>query len=400
MANTTHNEHGVSGGWNGRGGLAALVAELDRQKASKVDAVIDTRMLKVEARSGGARDGALFLVPVAAQAREFMPTDGVEISDSALCQIGERVSPNIPAKFLRSLAGERPTRAAELATALLHDTGKRNFVRMLDGRVRAFLSDRYRALENYDLAFGALDVARELGAEVLEASLSDKTMRLKMVRRDVFDTIDATRSGDKGGWYAGGLGSKDYLSRVHARTGGDLPGGPGTVHPVVTIGNSETGHGGLFARIGILHAVCFNLATVETVVANVHLGERLEVGVFTAETVTAESRAIMLKARDSIRAAFTEDKFRKVVAAIKGANEIEIAAPTTAVGNLVENADLSESAMDSILAHFLGDYRPTLYGLSQAVARYAQDVEDGDTAGDVEELAGKLVGPSGESLIA
>lgn len=394
-----HSEYGVSGGWNGRGTLANLVAELDRQRSTKVDVVADSRTMRVEARSGGARDGALVIVPTAPQTREFIPSEGVEISESALVQIGERVSPSIPAKFLKSLAADRPARAADLVSGLLFDTGKRNLVRMLDGRVRAFLSDRYRTLEHYDLAFAGLEVARDLGAEVLEASLSEKTMRIKMVRRDLWDSIDATRSGDKGGWYAGGLGSPEYLSKVGAKSGGNLPGGAGTIHPVVTLGNSETGHGGLFARLGILHAVCFNLATVETVVANVHLGERLDVGIFAGDTLTAEAKAIMLKARDSIRAAFDEAKFRAVVARIRQANEDVIEAPSTAVGNLVKNSELTDTARDSILAHFLGDYKATRYGLSQAVARYAQEVEDGDEAADVEGLAGVLVTDAGPALL-
>lgn len=388
-----HGEHGVSGGWNGRGSLRNLVAELDRQRATKIDFVADARSMRVETVKGGANDGALVIRPnpdAPIAIREFVTSEGIEISKNALSQIGARVSPDVPAKFLGELAAARPSRAAELLSGLMADTGRKNLVRCLDGKVRAYLSDQYRILENYDLAFGALDVAREVGAEVLEASLSDRTMRIKLVSKNIFDAIDATRSGGTG-WYAGGLGDQKYLSKIAATSKGDLPGGPGTVWPVVTVGNSETGQGGMFVRFGILHGVCFNLATLEDVVTQVHLGSKMEVGMFTAETITADSRAIMLKARDAIAAAFNPDRFKALVAKIKGSNEIEIANPTSAVGNLVENADLSEDAKNSILAHFLADYRPTVYGLSQAVARYAQETDDGDEAGDLESLAGRII---------
>ena len=399
MNNATHNEMSVNKAWSGRGTLKDLVAELYRQKATKLDVCVDVREMFVRAEKGGANDGGLSLCPNSAQSSEFLPATGLPISTSALCQIGERVEPNIPAKFAKEIAEKRPGRAAELFSGLMHDTGKRNLVRCLDGRVRAFLSDKYRVLENYDVAFAALDVARAKGAEVLEASLSDKTMRIKMVCREVWDVIDATRAGDKGGWFTGGLGSNEYLGRVAARSGGELPGGAGTIWPVVTIGNSETGHGGLFARLGILHGVCFNLATVESVVAQVHLGEKVAAGVLTAEAIQADSKAIMLKVRDSIASAFDLKKFKEIVARIKGANEDQIAAPSLAVGNLIENTDLPESARDSILEHFLRDYKATRYGLSQAVARAAQDVADGDDAAGMEAIAGKLVEVGGGSLL-
>lgn len=386
------SEWAVPGGWSGRGSLSSLISELDRQKASKIDFVADARSLEVRVVSGGKHDGGLMMVPRDAQTREFLPGEGVPIRPNALIQVGGRVSPEVPSGFLKTLASERPARAAELLNGLMQDSGRRNMVRMLDGSIRAFLSDRYRVIDNYDFAFSALEVARDQGAEVIECSISDTNMRLKLVNRKIFDVVDATRSGgSSSGWYAGGLGSPTYLSKVGARSWGELPGGPGTVYPAVTASNSETGHGGLSLRISILHGICFNLATVEDVVHRVHLGERLDAGIYNPETVAADNRAIMLKARDAIVAAFDEKKFRSIIAKCKSANEEKIDAPSSAVGNLVENARLSEDAKESILAHFLGEYRPTRYGLAQAVARYAQDVADGDSAFDVESLSGRVI---------
>lgn len=377
-------------GWSGRGTLTSLVAELDRQKATKLDFVVDSRTVRVERAKGGANDGAMMLVGLTNQAREFVQ-DGMPILPKALLQFGERVTPNIPTKFLKELLEQRPDRCAELITNLLHDTGNRNLIRCLEGRVRAFLSNKFRIIDHYDLAFAALDVAREKGAEVFECGLSDTSMRLKLCDRKVWDVIDTVRQDSKGSWYAGGLGDQKFLSKVAAHSKGDLPGGPGTVHPAATISNSETGHGGLNTRISILAGICFNLATVETVVARVHLGEVMEVGILSQEAIAADSKAIMLKARDAIRAAFTPETFAKLVAKCRAAAEDPIEAPTTAVNNLVANAGLSDAARDSILAHFLKDYNPTRYGLAQAVARYAQESDDADASSDIEILSGKLI---------
>lgn len=274
-------------------------------------------------------------------------------------------------------------------------------IRMLDGKIRAMLSDRYRILDNYDLAFSALEVAKSSGADVMEASLSDRTMRIKFVSREIWDTIESTRTGsDSGNWYAGGLGNQKHLSRVAAKSRGDLPGGPGTVHPLVTIGNSETGHGSLYVRIGILAGICFNLATVEDVAAKTHLGGRLDAGLYSNETQAADSKAIYLKIRDSIKAAFNPEHFRRIVERAKAAKLDTIEAPTLAVAQTVKRFDLTEEAEEGILEHFLRDYSQDRYGLAQAVSRFAQDVDDGDAAADLEQAAGLLISDRAQVALA
>lgn len=393
----THGEHAQA--WKGRGSLEAMLAELTRQRDTKIDFVADTRQMVIESETVGAdEDGGggnvvlrLCPKPGAAQLREFMPSAGVPLLDQATAQLGERCSPPVPWRFLRALRDGKPLTAESLLNDLLGDPARR-LVRCLDGNVRAFLSDRYRVMDNYDLAFAALDVVQQNGGEVIECALDDRRMRLKFTSRQIFDAIDTKRaSGVSQAWYAGGLGSQEYLSKVAARTGGELPGGPGTVHPLVTISNSETGHGGLNVRIGVLQAICFNLATVERVVAAIHLGEQLDAGVYSEETMSAESQAVCLKARDAIRAAFDPEKFRAIVARCNAAQDIPVEAPQSALRNVVAHTELPDEARDAVLEYFLRDYDPTAWGLAQAIGRYSQDVDDTDAAEAVEQAAGDVI---------
>jgi hypothetical protein len=372
--------------WSGRGSLTDLVAELERQKTSKFDFVADTRGLAIRECEGG-----LCLIPKEDRMTEWVPSSGLPIREAALLQIGEKSTPSVPGRFLKELTAQRPRRAGELLNGLFEDAPARRFIRCLDGQVRAYLSDRYRVLDHYDLAFSALDAVRQAGGEVIEASLSESHMRIKFTSRQIWEAIDVKRQGERSNWYSGGLGNPDYLGRVRARSGGELPGGPGTVHPLVTVSNSETGQGGFSVRIGLLQAICFNLATVEEVVGVVHLGERLSVGVFTEETVTAESRAITLKARDTIKGAFNPEVFKRMVEIARGAQAQEIRTPQSAVENVARAASLSDKAKEAILSYFLRDYDLTCYGLAQAVARYAQDEVDGEGAASLEDLAGKIM---------
>jgi hypothetical protein len=374
--------------WKGRGNLAQLVQELERQRNSRIDFCADVRHLKIEV------NGGIKIIPATAQAFEWMPEGPMMMERSAYHQLAEKTTPAMPTRFFDALMEERPNRLADLLNGLHSDDPKKRLVRCLDNKVRAWLSNGYRVIDSQDIAFTCLDEAQKKNAQVFEASLSDKRMRIKFCTQQVWDAIDIKqRSGPQGGWYAGAMGNRELIGKtiLGAQVKDELPGGPGTIYPVVTALNSETGHGGFHIRIGLLMGICYNVATLETVVSRIHLGERLEEGIFSEETISAESKAIMLKARDAIRAAFDETKFRQMVAKAKAAQGDAVESPSAAVDNVIKTGAVNEEQREALLTYFLRDYDQTRFGFSQAVSRLAQDVEDPDNAGDLESLAGQIL---------
>jgi hypothetical protein len=374
--------------WKGRGNLGNLVKELDRQREARIDFVADVRHLKVEI------NGGVKLIPTTGQALEWMPDGPMDFLRSAYAQLAEKCNPSVPINFFEKMMADRAGRLADLINGLHADDPQKRFVRALDNKVRAWLSNSYRVIENHDIAYTCLDEARKKNANVLECSLSDKRMRIKFTTQEVWDAIDIKqRSGPQGGWFAGAIGNRELIGKtiLGATIREELPGGPGTIHPVVTVLNSETGHGGFHVRLGILMGVCFNVATLETIVSRVHLGDRLEEGIFTSETISAESKAIMLKARDAVRAAFDQGKFAAIVAKAKQAQTDVIEMPMAAVDNVIKGGLVNEEQRDALLQHFLRDYDSTRFGLAQAVSRLAQDLDDPDDAGELENAAGKII---------
>lgn len=380
--------------WSGRGSLSMLVGELDRQRKSRKDIVGDTRELEFRNIKGSIK-----LVGRTKEMEEYTGS-GLALKPTALAQIAEKCDPTIPMGFLSKLINSRPDRATQLMNGLWEDSPARRFIRILDGNVRAFLSDRYRVLDNHDIAFASLESVRSVQGNVLEAALSDDYMRIKFTTNQIWDSIDIARRDNDSKWFSGGLGNQEYLSKVGARTGGKLPGGPGTIHPVVTVSNSETGKGGLRLRIGILQAVCFNLATVETVVDKVHLGEKMAVGQFSNEALAAESQAIMLKIRDGIKMAFDQESFKKMVQMAKDANNKTIEKPIQAVENICKSLFIPEEGRDAILEYFLRDYDCSQYGMGQSMARYAQDLSDADEANRIEGWAGFVISSGVDAVMA
>lgn len=366
--------------------LQELVDTLNRQKASKVDVVLDSRHLRVVSADDGFR-----LVPDHAQAQEWLPKEGVAVTRHCLPQVCERGKPGFPHKFIKELHGAGfGDKAADLMTELLRAEPQRNLVRMLDGKARAFLSNKYLVLDNHDIAFACLDVARQFDGEVLACDLSETRMRIQFTSRKVWDTVNVATQEAK----LGALSNHHWLNRVDRGKGFgfDMPGGPGTVRPLITLSNSETGHGGYNVSVGLLQDVCVNGAIIEKVAQRVHLGSALAEGLFRPETVATSAKAIAMQAQDAVRAAFQPDGFKRILALVEGAQAEAVKAPTAAVNNVVAVFELPIERKEAILEYFLKDYGGAdAYGLAQAVARAAQDTEDGDEAEAFQNAAGQII---------
>lgn len=376
----------------GRYDLRSLVDELERQKKTRLDFCADSRELAVRHNADSNR---LELIPSSGTAFEFLPGPA-EINKIALKQLAERFLPagsRFRSTFIEKFFEESPAHCADfLSRRMREDKPQRNLIRCLDGRVRACLSDRYRILDNYDVAFTALDVARLYDAKIIEASLSETHMRIKFTTHEVFDTINDVRMRGGHEWYSGQLGSAEHHERTGYMRGAPLPGGPGTVYPLVTISNSETGHGSHGLSIGVIMAICSNLMIFEQLVSQVHLGERLEAGIFSDGTRELESRTIVAKACDGIRAAFKPEIFKRLVAKANAAQSVEVTSATSAIENVMKGSTvLTETHRASLMDYFTRDYQSTAFGLAQAVSRLAQDETDPEIATEIEELAGSIV---------
>lgn len=372
-----------------RGTLQQLVTELQRQLETKFDFVLPTDSLELVLHPERGMELAIYNEDVAA----YLGGDLLPMNLRVLKQIGgNRMDPEIPARFVEKMNEKRGTRLAALMTGLMRDAPEKWLVRTLDGKARAVLSDRYKIVDHWDLLGTALKTAKAVGANPLEASLTETNMRLKLIRTDVWDSLNLTRAENKPGWFAGGLGNQKYLSMVGAKSWGELPGGPNIVHPVVTIGNSETGQGGYYCNIGILLSACYNIATVQKVVGKIHLGSQIETGIYTAATVQAQQDAIGMMIADTVKACFTQEKFKEIIAQVSAASSKEVKDPVQEVERLkIKLPGSSDEDMKQILNYFAVDYQPTRGGLAQAVSRRAQDMDDPDIAEMFEDLAGSIL---------
>jgi hypothetical protein len=289
-------------------------------------------------------------------------------------QLADRL--DIPLKYIDRLRGaEHGDLAAHNVSTLLGRTDARFLVRTLDGQVRAVLSDRYRVLDNADVFFAAADMLQAAEADVWNARLWHDGFELFAVSRAITGAVQAQLDQARG---------QHQWATID--DGGDLH------NAAVRISNSETGCGGLSVHFALLRQVCNNTAVVGKALSVIHLGRRNEAEglVYSAETQEAESRAIWLKLRDAIRTAFDRQRFADYLARLNGLTAQPLAAPETAVENVVREFQLPEARKAQILRSLFEGRDLSRFGLVQAVTAQAHDAPAED-ASRFEEVGGALV---------
>jgi hypothetical protein len=240
--------------------------------------------------------------------------------------------------------------------------GERRLIRILDGKVRAILSDRYRIIDNYDLVFLALDeFQKKETVEIHRIDLTETMLYIKAIDRTLTETVK----------------EKDV------------------VYGGLIIRNSEVGASALRIEPFILRKVCSNGLILQRTLKKIHLGRQIteidDIN-WSDETKELEDKAFWSKVRDVIRATFDRQTFQSWVEKLKESTRIEIEKPMEAVNNIVEHLGLSEEQKQKLLMYFS---EPTKYGLINAVANLASQTRNVEEQIRLEELGGRILASKG-----
>lgn len=335
--------------------LQEMATELQRREEAKRDFIADTRSLEV--------------IPSGGKLKLAIPVNGgsagaFDLSQHALRQIGSRVK--LPAQYADRLieAGHADLLAQNL-NQLFQREPERRMVRTLDGHARAFLSDRYRPLDNFDLANAVLPVLME-------------QPELKVVSTQFTD-------------------SRFYIKAVFPRVQNEVKVGD-PVQSGVVISNSEIGAGSLTVSPLVFRLVCLNgMISAYGGQKKYHVGRAADAGeeafeVYRDETIAADDRAFWLKVQDTVRASTKPDHFERIVQKMREATEQRIEGrPVSVVEELGKVFTYTETQKDSVLEHLLrgGDF--TQYGILNAVTRASQDQDDYETATQMERDGGRII---------
>ena len=339
--------------------LIELAQEIERVEAAKEDYVVPTSKMEM------ADSGQLTM----AEGEDKDKLLG--INNLAHEQIAERLK--IPAPYYKRMLADEPALLAKNVNTWLHKKPERRLVRVLDGRVRAFLSDRFSPRENYSIAMEVLPVLKNTGGlEIQAASITERRMYVKVTSKDLVAPITVTRNGQQ--------------------VGDVLYGG-------INVSNSEVGVGAADISLFIVVLSCTNGMTREHSLREIHVGRRLEgeaeqISFYSRETIEADQIAFRMKVRDSLKHAFNKELFLEEVTRyqeVAGRHFIASKVPdivervTKRFTNLGKND--GKSLMDALYG--VGDF--SQWGLSQAITSLANGVEDFDRINELERLGGQII---------
>lgn len=329
--------------------LVELAMELERQKGAKADYLLGTEAIDMSVN----REGAV---------RLNLRADGQVAQSLAINEVAHgqlATALGIPSRYYDRMLGQEPDLLAINANTWLHSAeNSTRMIRTLDGTARAYLSDKYRRIDNDQIAEAVLPMIAALpDARVESCEVTDRRLYLKVVN-----------------------------PRLQAEVSkGDV------VQSGILISNSEVGLGSVSVLPLIYRLVCTNgMIANDAGMKRRHVGRINEAGedfsIFRTETIVADERAFMLKLQDIVSSVVDQVRFDRVVSQMRIAKATPITARS--IPALVELSTkpygVLETERESVLDYLIRGGDLSLYGLANAVTRAAQDVESYDRSTDLE----------------
>jgi hypothetical protein len=321
-------------------------------------------------------------------------------------QLSERLFKKGGAYYQRLLREAPELLATNVNHWLQADEKRRRLLRFDGLDVRAFLSDRFRIIDNFDILTTAVQVITgqdgesgekhpyARGARCFNWALNDKRMNVCLVNPAmVVDLKNPDKGIMRGVWDETALRAGEHAWLKPAPEHGDD--GGHYVCPSAKIGNSETGHGGANVNPGFLESGCVNMAWLQQNLAQVHVGRVLkEDDLMSDETRKKENALIFAKVADAVRAVFDPELLLKNVRKFAGLAD-ELVDRKEAINRIAKLPGITEEIRDDILSAYapMKAGTDTLLDVQRAVtnAAHAVRTRDEEQALELETLGGAIV---------
>lgn len=291
-----------------------------------------------------------------------------EVTEHTHNQIGDRIG--IPSKYYDRMRTEAPQLLDRNVNHWFSQKPEVRMVRTMTVErptMRAFLSDRYRVLDNDALAIKVLPELVDQQLQVISCELTERRLYIKFTTPRVQGEVNR---GDV--VQAGGI-----------------------------ISNSEIGSGAVSVMPFITRLVCTNGMTMEEMgKRSYHTGKRIGSGeeeeasvLYSDETVRQSDEAFWMQTRDLVRGVVRQDRFDILLQRMRQATQQQIEGDIpAAVEVLSTRFQLAEGEKAAVLNHLVQDGAGmTAWGLANAITSVAGEAETYDRASELERLGGQLL---------
>ena len=324
--------------------IEELATEVMRQKDAKADYIVNTSMLAME------HCGTELVLRVLDDSH-IDRIEPLDIADTAHRQIGTRLG--IPAKYYGKMLTEHPDLLVTNVNAWFEREPTERMLRVLDGKVRAYLSNSYMRMDHYEIFASVLPVIGEIpDVQFVSCHITDNRMYIKAV--DPHLTAEVA-PGD-------------------------------TVKAGVVISNSEVGLGSVSVQPLIYRELDGNgIAVAGATTKRIHRGRvnsaEEHFMLASQEVLTEADRTFLTELQETVRSATDEEQFSQIVTLMQSAKHQAMNTADIPAGS---SFGILEEEGKGVLQHLIEDGDFTLYGLANAVTRFSQDVESYDRATDLE----------------
>jgi len=161
-----------------------LAQELQRQQESKKDFLVDSPALRVEPELISTREDGTSTWTQKLILGKNGSSETMGINELGHKQLSSRLG--IPRGYYDRLRSNYPELLAQNINQIAHHEPQKMLVRSLNQNARAFLSDRYRTIDNYDLMVAILPVltgASQVGTELIvdSSEVTERRMYIKVL---------------------------------------------------------------------------------------------------------------------------------------------------------------------------------------------------------------------------
>lgn len=355
----------------------SMLTKLREEREKQVDFIADTRTLSMVPITDEVREQMPMveeqarLVPTRPQVA-IIPNNGDEWyretgpvvpNSHAHEQIAAQLQ--IPVKYYRRMLAEQPDLLSQNVNRWLNETPSRRMVRVQQdnhiGVARAYLSDRYRRLDNLELAesFVPMLVDQDSGWQVHQCGLTSIRMHIEAVFPSLMGEV---KVGD-------------------------------AVALAVKISSSEVGSGALTVQLGVHRLVCSNLMVVpKWSQRQVHLGRAQDdlVELLSDSTIRKEDQLIIDKMRDVVNNMADTGRFQQLLASMTESTQARIGDTIAATQVLGRQLSLTEGELRTVQNEMVQGGDPTMWGLVNSLTATAREL-DFERKAELELQAGTLL---------
>lgn len=331
--------------------LDSLLTRVVTENERKHDVLADTRRISVAVHEPEGKPSYVGL---------SLDTDeGVESYLPSEHMLGQMATDlGIPKRYFDRMKDDAPALFRRNVHHWLYEEPKRRMIRSYEGAGvftgRAWLSDRYRRLDNIEIATRLLPEFERMSSEVQfhNASITDDRFYVRAVFPEMQQDV---KVGEAVQWG-------------------------------VQIRNSEVGAATFAIEAFMLVLACKNGMVVNKVLNARHIGKRLD-DVLSDEAVRADDKAFWLAARDTLRASIDESAFEAAIATLRGTTEgIRVQNVPAATKKLAQAFSLTDEEHDTVLTNLAAGGDLSRWGALNAITATAHTVESFDRGVELEEI--------------